>query len=260
MLYKTYFLPLAVLTVALFFMVYFQSSKGSRGLAVVILLILVHLFFCVAQVVTGQALADTSPPMKLRDEDYTRIAYHEAGHAVVLFTLTQAFEDCDEVSMTDGTGEDEHAKSGRGGWNKCELKTGSLMLTREDLIAYLASFCGGRIAEQNLLGNYTGSALEDIANATDFARTMVMSGGIGGKEGDKFVAYNGIAVSEATMRDLELRVEALLAEAYQMAEEVLKGRNHVVERVGKVLLEKRKLSREEVVQLIQEAEATPVLK
>jgi cell division protease FtsH len=100
----------------------------------------------------------------ISEEEKRIIAYHEAGHAVVINAIPEA----DPVQKITIVG---RGQAGGLTWNR---PTDDRMLTsRKKMLAQLALFLGGRAAEQLVFDDITSGASNDLENVTKIARTMV---------------------------------------------------------------------------------------
>jgi cell division protease FtsH len=129
------------------------------------------------------------------------------------------------------------------------------VMTRGELENKMAVLLGGRAAEELCFGHLSTGAADDLAKATDIARSMVMRYGMVKALGD--VAYEeerspflpGVAAptrpreySEATAREIDLAVREIVAAAREKALGVLKRQKGTLERGAQLLLEKETLS------------------
>jgi cell division protease FtsH len=131
--------------------------------------------------------------------------------------------------------------------------------------ARLALCFGGRIAEQIIYGNdeLNTGASNDIQQATDMARAMVMEYGMSEKLGwlryrdnqDEIFLGHSVArnqsVSEATAQMIDQEVRRLIEEAEHTARTVLTENLDELHRLGSALLEYETLSGEEAKRVIK---------
>jgi cell division protease FtsH len=108
---------------------------------------------------------------------------------------------------------------------------------------------GGRIAEKKLTGTISSGASNDLKQATNMAKQMVLELGMGG---DEFVAWGSDQgpvflggeisrrkdFSEETARQLEEQVTKILKEAYSECERVIEENWAAVEAVAQALLQR----------------------
>ena len=106
---------------------------------------------------------------KTSEREREVVAYHEAGHALVAATLPQA-DPVHKVTIVSRGGSGGHTRllptEDRGLWTKGEFE------------AMLAVMMGGQAAEQEVFGDVTTGASNDLENATNLARRMVTEYGM----------------------------------------------------------------------------------
>ncbi len=176
---------------------------------------------------------------KLELEDRRITAYHEAGHAIIA-ALVPEVEGPHKVTIV---------PRGRSLGSTMMLpEKESYHMQKKRMLGQLALLFGGRVAEQEFCGDISAGASDDIKRATDLARAMVSELGMSEKigpinyaerQGSDFLGtelMRGRMHSEETAREIDREVHALLDAAYRRAEEILRGRQVLVEAVANALL------------------------
>jgi cell division protease FtsH len=188
--------------------------------------------------------------MVMTEDEKKATAYHEAGHALVSLHVPG----CDPLHKV------TIIPRGRAlgvTWNLPERDRYSM--TMKQMKARLALCFGGRIAEQLIYGNdeLNTGASNDIQQATDMARSMVMEYGMSEKLGwlryrdnqDEVFLGHSVArnqsVSEATAQMIDQEVRRLIEEAEHAARKVLTDHLDELHRLATALLEYETLSGEE---------------
>lgn len=99
-------------------------------------------------------------------KELTMVAYHEAGHAVVGIK-TPGGNKVQKITII--------PRGNAGGYNLMMPEEEKYNLTKQDLIAMITSYMGGRAAEEIIYGsnNISTGASDDIQKATKLARKMV---------------------------------------------------------------------------------------
>jgi cell division protease FtsH len=133
---------------------------------------------------------------------------------------------------------------------------------REYMLDRLAVMLGGRASEDLLLDTSTSGAENDLQQATDLARKMVMSWGmsekmghlaLGGRREQVFLGEE-IAqrreYSEQTAREIDLEIKRILDESYQRAVETLQEHRQGLEKLVQALVDREEIPGEEVKELI----------
>jgi cell division protease FtsH len=188
--------------------------------------------------------------MVMTEEEKKATAYHEAGHALVSLHVPG----CDPLHKV------TIIPRGRAlgvTWNLPERDRYSM--TMKQMKARLALCFGGRIAEQLIYGaeELNTGASNDIQQATDMARSMVMEYGMSEKLGwlryrdnqDEVFLGHSVArsqtVSEETARLIDQEVRRLIEEAEATARQVLTENLDELHRLAGALLEFETLTGEE---------------
>ncbi len=182
-------------------------------------------------------------------------AYHEAGHAIVGHTLP----DSDAVHKVTII-----PRGGTGGvtwFIPPEDKSNHSIIEYKDI---LARMLGGRIAEKVIYGpeRVTTGAGNDLQQATDLARDMIIEQGMGKNTRNQVfhqdeggMMFDRIThekpYSEATQEEIDKEVEVLIKEAANRAESVIKHNLKSLEKLKKVLLEKETVEAEETAELLK---------
>lgn len=182
------------------------------------------------------------------EEDLKRVAYHEAGHAVVA-KLTAETDPVDKISIL--------SRGASGGVTVYVPEDDRTMITKERLIGMIKSAVAGRAAEEVFLGNITTGASNDISQATQVARAIVQRYGMSERLG--FVQYGDPEESAAmgyqygglkdhsdhTSRLIDEEVKDIIDDAQSHAKKVLKDNREIVEKLVGLLLDKEEVDRDE---------------
>jgi len=193
-------------------------------------------------------------------EDRRVIAYHEAGHAIVMEALehTEGVSKITIVSRGQALGyvmplpeEDRNLRS------------------RAEYEDTLAGLLGGRVAEELIFEEPTTSAANDLERVTKLAKAMVtrfgMSDVIGPLQlnsGDSN-PFLGLELgqqrsySEDVARKIDAEVRRIVSDAYDRARTVLKTRQAQLVQVAEALLEKEVLERKEFLRILESGLAAP---
>jgi cell division protease FtsH len=140
------------------------------------------------------------------------------------------------------------------------------LMKKTELLNKIASLLGGRAAEQIIFNDISTGAHNDLARATDIARSMVKEYGMSPKVGQIYFAKEkrpafmdlGLPSSEeysdATAELIDRELKQIIDEQYAKALEILGTKRPVMEKVAKILLEKEKITGDELKALMGEAE------
>jgi cell division protease FtsH len=127
------------------------------------------------------------------------------------------------------------------------------LMTREELENKMTVLLGGRAAEHIVLGKLSTGAADDLAKATDIARSMVMRYGMDEKlgqvayEAPRSIFLEGPALaqersySEETAREIDSAIRALVGSAFERAVGLLNKRRKNLEKGAELLLSKETL-------------------
>jgi len=171
-------------------------------------------------------------------EDKQRIAYHEAGHAVVASALGKAAA-IDKLSII---------ARGRGIGHLAVLTDDRLLPTREDMEVQVAIAMAGIAAEELVLGQPSTGAEADLERATNTARDMAGRFGMSSRLGrvrvlrehrEVFLGRDYLLtrdVSQPTLEHLDVEVRRILDHQEALARSILEGERRVLETVANGLI------------------------
>jgi cell division protease FtsH len=144
--------------------------------------------------------------------------------------------------------------------------------SREYMLDRLAVMMGGRAAEDLIFETSTSGAENDLKQATQLARKMVLEWGMSEKLGrvawgqEREQVFLGEEIghrreySETTAREIDEEVKHILEQAYQRAVDTLQTYRTGLERVAQALLAHEEIMGDTVLKLVkQRAVASPVL-
>ena len=181
-------------------------------------------------------------------EEKRIIAYHEAGHAVVINAIPEA-DPVQKITIV-GRGQADGIT-----WYRPE--DDRILISRKKLIAQLAGLLGGRAAEALVFDDITSGASSDLEQVTKIARNMVTRWGMSGELGQmtygqkEELIFLGREISEqrdyseAVAQQIDKEVRKLIDEAFTQAQKLLKKYHAELDAVANRLLEVETLAREE---------------
>jgi cell division protease FtsH len=177
------------------------------------------------------------------------VAHHEMGHALVAAALPG----------TDAVHKISIIPRGIGalGYTIQRPTEDRYLMTREELDNKMAVLLGGRAAEHLVFGHLSTGAADDLAKATDIARSMVTRFGMGAALGP--VTYQtepssflGQAMGsqrlygEETAREIDVAVRGIIEAQFQRARALLATNRTLLDEAAQVLLAKETLAGEEL--------------
>jgi cell division protease FtsH len=191
--------------------------------------------------------------LSLSEEECRLLACHEAGHAAVAATL-RGGDPLHKVSIVP-------RGQSLGATHQLPERE-RYVVTRAELEQRLAVLLGGRAAEVLLLETMTSGAEDDLERATKLARRMVLRWGMGQRSecvahgGERQDVFLGEEIShrreysEATARQIDEDIQALLERAFEQARGVLEQHREGVERLVQELLEQEEVPGERALELL----------
>jgi cell division protease FtsH len=188
----------------------------------------------------------------ISEEEKRVVAYHEAGHAVVINALPQA-DPVHKVSII--------SRGIAGGFTLALPEEDRTLMPRKKLIADMVGLLGGRAAEEIVFDDITSGAANDLERVTRMARAMVTRLGMSDQLGPMVYGQKEELIflgreiseqrdySEAVAEEIDDEVRKLVNEAYSKARQVLVDYREKLDVVAKRLLEVETISREEFEEL-----------
>ena len=159
----------------------------------------------------------------LSDEEKKIVAYHETGHALVAAMQTHSAP-VQKITIIPRT-------SGALGYTLQVDDGDHFLMSKDELLNKIATYTGGRAAEELVFHSITTGASNDIEQATKLARSMISRFGMSDEFG--FVAFEtvsnqylggdaSLACSPETQARMDQKVTQLVEEQHQKALNILK--------------------------------------
>jgi cell division protease FtsH len=184
------------------------------------------------------------------------VAYHEMGHAIVATSLPGT-DPVQKISII------PRGIAALGYTMQTPIEDRFLM-SRSELLNRIATLLGGRAAEEIVFEDISTGAHNDLARATDIARSMVKEYGMSAKVGQIYFArekrnqflnipMEGAAeYSEATAELIDSEVRDIIHQQYTKALEILEQKRGTLDKGAGLLLEKEKIEGTELSALMDE--------
>jgi len=185
--------------------------------------------------------------MVISEKERRFTAYHEAGHALVALTLSEADPIHKITIVPRGRAmgmtqqmplDDRHAYS------------------REYLGNRIKILLGGRTAEELIFNQYTTGASNDLQVATDIATKMICEWGMSETLGPRayvtsdegFLGGAGVyrVYSEETARAIDMEINRLIEDCYQEAMIIIEGKLSFLHQMAEILLSEETLDADEI--------------
>jgi cell division protease FtsH len=138
------------------------------------------------------------------------------------------------------------------------------LMSKTELLNKIATLLGGRAAEEIIFEDISTGAHNDLARATDIARSMVKEYGMSPKVGQVYFAREkrnqflnipmegAVDYSEATAEIIDSEVRDIVNQQYARALEILQQKREVLDKGAELLLEKEKIEGTELQALMDE--------
>lgn len=186
------------------------------------------------------------------DKTKKLVAYHESGHAVVGLFMENA-QVVQKVTII--------PRGQAGGYNLMTPKEEKMMDTKNDLLASITSFMGGRVAEELFFDDVTTGASNDIERATNIAKDMVTLYGMSdlgpikynsGSEnvflGRDYNQPNNVSGQVAFEIDQEVR--KIVNQCHDTAKEIISSHKKELESIAAALMEYETLTSEQIQRVV----------
>lgn len=179
------------------------------------------------------------------------IAYHEIGHALVA-AKQEDTAPVHKITIIPRT-------SGALGYTMQVETEESVLLSKTDALNKIATYTGGRAAEEVIFGIVTSGASNDIEQATKLARAMVTRLGMSDKFGMMALEtvnnqYLGgdtsLACSPETSSLIDKEVQSIIQESYDKAKNILIENKEKLIELSKYLLDKETISGAEFMEIL----------
>ncbi len=192
---------------------------------------------------------------KYTEHERRLVAYHESGHAIVGLTL----EDANQVQKVTIV-----PRGNAGGYNLMTPKDETYFQTKQQLLATIAGFMGGRVAEEIFFGDISSGAANDIEQATRIARMMVTELGMSDLGPIKYdsgqdAVFLGRDYSQLSNThsgqiafEIDQQVRKIIDDAHKEATDIILANKDKLEIIANALLDNETLNAEQIQSLFTE--------
>lgn len=187
----------------------------------------------------------------LSDKEKCIVAYHEVGHAMVA-ALQSHSAPVQKITIVPRT-------SGALGFTMQVEDGDHTLMTKEEILAKIATMTGGRAAEEVVFNSITTGASNDIEQATKMARAMITRYGMT-NDFDMVAletvnnAYLGgdasLACSERTAATVDDKVVEVVKQQHEKAKQMLIENRGKLDEIAKYLYEKETITGEEFMRIL----------
>ena len=191
----------------------------------------------------------------LTDQEKKIVAYHEIGHALVAAKQTNSAP-VQKITIIPRT-------SGALGYTMQVDEGNHYLMNKEEIENKIATFTGGRAAEEVVFGSITTGASNDIEQATKLARAMITRYGM--SEDFDMVAmetvnnqYLGgdasLACSADTQKEIDRMVVELVKKEHEKAKDILTENRKKLDELAQFLYEKETITGDEFMTILNKVE------
>ena len=189
----------------------------------------------------------------LTDQEKMAVSYHEIGHALVAALQTHSAP-VQKITIIPRT-------SGALGYTMQVEEGNHYLMTKEEIENKIATFAGGRAAEEIAVGTISTGASNDIEQATKLARAMITRYGMS-EEFDMVALetvtnqYLGgdasLACSAETQTKIDQLVVELVKKQHEKARKLLLDNRDKLEQLAKYLYEKETIIGDEFMRILEQ--------
>ncbi|MEY8323741.1 ATP-dependent zinc metalloprotease FtsH [Lachnospiraceae bacterium 54-11] len=187
----------------------------------------------------------------LSDKERLIVSYHEIGHALVA-ALQNNSAPVTKITIIPRT-------SGALGYTMQVDEGEHNLMSKEELENKIATFTGGRVAEELIFHSITTGASNDIEQATRLARAMITRYGMSEEFGmvaletisNQYLGGDAsLACSENTAREIDRKVIESVKNQYEKAKKLLSDNLDKLHELAKYLYEKETITGDEFMEIL----------
>ena len=207
-----------------------------------------HLDEAIDRVMMGPA----KKSRKYDDKTKKMVAYHEAGHAIIGLHLEDSNKVQKVTIIPRGTA---------GGYNLMTPKEEKMLTSKNDMLAQITGYMGGRVAEEIFFEDVTTGASGDIDSATRLARDMVTVYGMSDlgpvkydhSQQSVFLGRDYTSSSNVSGQvafEIDQEVRKIMDQCYKQATELINAHKDELVKIAEALIEHETLTAEEIEEII----------
>ncbi|MDR2598605.1 MAG: ATP-dependent metallopeptidase FtsH/Yme1/Tma family protein [Holosporales bacterium] len=188
--------------------------------------------------------------MSMTDDEKKFTAYHEAGHSLVAIFVPQ----CDPIHKVTII-----PRGGALGMVVRLPEKDKISVSKTEVISNIKVAMGGRAAEEIVFGeeNITTGASQDIKQATDIAKKMIIRWGMSDTLGfrsfydsDGYYMEASDQISQKTSETIDMEIKNLLDSAYREVKEIVTKNRDKLEAIATKLIKRETLTGDEVKRIV----------
>lgn len=188
----------------------------------------------------------------LTDKEKMIVSYHEIGHALVAAKQSHSAP-VQKITIVPRT-------SGALGYTMQVDDGNHYLMSKEEIENKIATFTGGRAAEEIIFGSVTTGASNDIEQATKLARAMITRYGMSDDFGmvaletvnNQYLGGDAsLACSAETQTLIDKQVVELIKKEYEKAKNILTENRSKLDKLAQFLYEKETITGEEFMEILE---------
>lgn len=188
----------------------------------------------------------------LTDKEKMIVSYHEIGHALVAAKQSHSAP-VQKITIVPRT-------SGALGYTMQVDDGNHYLMSKEEIENKIATFTGGRAAEEIIFGSVTTGASNDIEQATKLARAMITRYGMSDDFGmvaletvnNQYLGGDAsLACSAETQALIDKQVVELIKKEYEKAKNILTENRSKLDKLAQFLYEKETITGEEFMEILE---------
>ena len=187
----------------------------------------------------------------MTDSEKKVVAYHEIGHALVAAMQTESAP-VQKITIIPRT-------SGALGYTMQVEQNDKVLMSKQELENKIATFAGGRAAEEVVFGEITTGAANDIEQATKLARAMITRYGMSDDfdmvametVNNKYLGgETSLECAEETQREIDEKVVELVKTQHEKARRILQENRSKLDELAQFLYEKETITGKEFMEIL----------
>lgn len=188
----------------------------------------------------------------LTDKEKMIVSYHEIGHALVAAKQSHSAP-VQKITIVPRT-------SGALGYTMQVDEGNHYLMSKEEIENKIATYTGGRAAEEVIFGSVTTGASNDIEQATKLARAMITRYGMSDDFGmvaletvnNQYLGGDAsLACSAETQTLIDKQVVELIKKEYEKAKKILTENRSKLDKLAQFLYEKETITGEEFMEILE---------
>lgn len=194
----------------------------------------------------------------MSEKERRTVSYHEVGHALVS-ALQKNTEPVQKITIVPRT-------MGALGYTLQTPEEEKFLDTKEELLAKIVTFMGGRAAEEIKFGSVTSGAANDIEQATNIAKAMITRFGMS----EKFGMMNLVSIesqylsgrasmncADSTAAEVDEEVRKLIQSCYDEAKKLLTENMEALDQISEYLYDHETITGKEFMKIFRKIKGIP---